>query len=788
MKRTFLSLAIVGVSLIFLSKSVRGQEGAWINIGPTKWISSVTTTPWGLLVGEHDGRGITDSYNGVFMSKNLGETWQPAGLQNRRITDVYYNEGRIYVASKQTVEGKNGVFVSDDGAKTWAHQSGLNFSTATVAADGDTVLVGAPSRGLWVSFDAGETWEQRLGDGTFGPTIDTIKLSNGLFFVAGNNKVYKSVDFGDTWDEISFFTGKNIRSIELGNNIVLAGAPSSDGLFRSVDYGQTWNNVQNWGSNPVGSLLFFDKVFYAGKSFGSGEYGVFRSDDNGLTWQDTTLRSNGPINDLNFVNIGSKYLFAVTQYQGIFRNNLPIWTFPLRQFLNIPWIESSFSKMFDKITAVFDHTYPLLGYIFRGEPVDENDTTTDFYGNKLARPQLYYSSHNGVDFALPLGTEITAPASGYASYYYCDDCGHTIKIDHQNGYQTSYMHLQSEGLIIFTAGNVWVNVGDVIGKVGMTGRTSGPHLHFSVLKDANGNGTFSDDFPHGLVDPFGWQSGSIDDPWELYTWLDSLGTHTGTRSLYLWNFVPEGFSTHIDETGGVVTHANKKLYFPPGVLDYGFGVKVQSYLSPVLKYSQNHLSYIFGTSTLITSYNYLGELIENFDFPVEIEIDFSEADLANVLEETIKIYRFNPLLNLWEPLNTLLLDLSGKTVSAETWGFSQFAVFGEKLDSDPPVTEIFIEGEKSGDWFVQYPTISFDVQDVPHNAVESKTYYKVADEVDWYEYTQPLVIEREGVFGIEFKSVDEVGNWEDVQDILLKVSISGRPSTTNTVFSMIFEF
>ena len=70
---------------------------------------------------------------------------------------------------------------------------------------------------------------------------------------------------------------------------------------------------------------------------------------------------------------------------------------------------------------------------------------------------MYYSSHDGYDYSLKYGTNILAPADGFAEYHYCNPCGNSIKINHLNGYQTTYMHLQKEGLITGAGDTVWVN-------------------------------------------------------------------------------------------------------------------------------------------------------------------------------------------------------------------------------------------------------------------------------------------------------------------------------------------
>jgi len=85
--------------------------------------------------------------------------------------------------------------------------------------------------------------------------------------------------------------------------------------------------------------------------------------------------------------------------------------------------------------------------------------------------------HSGLDFAVPAGTPVKAPADGVvtivADYFFN---GKTVFIDHGQGFITMYCHLSAfqvhEGQS--------VRRGDVIGKVGATGRATGPHLHWNV--------------------------------------------------------------------------------------------------------------------------------------------------------------------------------------------------------------------------------------------------------------------------------------------------------------------
>jgi murein DD-endopeptidase MepM/ murein hydrolase activator NlpD len=87
--------------------------------------------------------------------------------------------------------------------------------------------------------------------------------------------------------------------------------------------------------------------------------------------------------------------------------------------------------------------------------------------------------HKGLDFAGTRGTEVLSVASGVVIWAASRADGKTVEIDHGNGYRTRYAHNET---LAVTAGD-HVTAGQVIARMGSTGRASAPHVHFEVLKD-----------------------------------------------------------------------------------------------------------------------------------------------------------------------------------------------------------------------------------------------------------------------------------------------------------------
>ena len=104
------------------------------------------------------------------------------------------------------------------------------------------------------------------------------------------------------------------------------------------------------------------------------------------------------------------------------------------------------------------------------------------YG-KRKHPILGYTKmHTGTDFAAPKGTPIMASGDGKViKAGWCGGGGNCVKIKHNRTYQTVYAHMSKFGRGIKKG--VKVKQGQIIGYVGSTGMSTGPHLHYEVIEN-----------------------------------------------------------------------------------------------------------------------------------------------------------------------------------------------------------------------------------------------------------------------------------------------------------------
>jgi len=110
----------------------------------------------------------------------------------------------------------------------------------------------------------------------------------------------------------------------------------------------------------------------------------------------------------------------------------------------------------------------------------------------------YNKMHRGTDFAAPMGTPIMASGDGVIERaMWCGSGGNCVKIKHNSTYQTIYAHMKSFGKGIKKG--IRVKQGQIIGYVGSTGKSTGPHLHYEVVENGKKINSQKLNLPSGKI-------------------------------------------------------------------------------------------------------------------------------------------------------------------------------------------------------------------------------------------------------------------------------------------------
>ena len=112
-------------------------------------------------------------------------------------------------------------------------------------------------------------------------------------------------------------------------------------------------------------------------------------------------------------------------------------------------------------------------------PISGNFRQSSNFGNRKDPFTGSRAFHSGMDFAAPSGTTVMSAAAGVVTYVGTKSgYGMVVEVTHANGLVTRYAHLSG----YLTREGQAVNTGTPIAKVGSTGRSTGPHLHFEIRK------------------------------------------------------------------------------------------------------------------------------------------------------------------------------------------------------------------------------------------------------------------------------------------------------------------
>lgn len=143
------------------------------------------------------------------------------------------------------------------------------------------------------------------------------------------------------------------------------------------------------------------------------------------------------------------------------------------------------SKSFDEVFEMAKKKEKMLKALPAIQPVQNEDLKrmASGYGNRMHPILKYIKFHAGMDFTADTGTPIYATGEGEVIQADAKSSGYGnhVRIDHGYGYVTLYAHMSKMNVYVGQK----VKRGDVIGYVGNTGLSAGPHCHYEVRKNGN---------------------------------------------------------------------------------------------------------------------------------------------------------------------------------------------------------------------------------------------------------------------------------------------------------------
>lgn len=169
------------------------------------------------------------------------------------------------------------------------------------------------------------------------------------------------------------------------------------------------------------------------------------------------------------------------KYKGLENNDLVVETMRKVDILSKQLVVQS--KSYDELFEMIKSKSAMLSAIPAIQPVNNKDLKRMASGFGYRTDPIYKTTkfHAGMDFASPIGTEIYATGDGTVVRADADASGYGnhVRINHGYGYLTLYGHMSK----INVRPGQRVHRGDVIGFVGNTGKSVGPHLHYEVHKN-----------------------------------------------------------------------------------------------------------------------------------------------------------------------------------------------------------------------------------------------------------------------------------------------------------------
>ena len=282
--------------------------------------------------------------------------------------------------------------------------------------------------------------------------LDPKKLRSGMTYITltkqDSTAAIQYLVFGKSKTDFSIIdlSGDSIQAYEYNKEVRLE-RRYMEGIITS----SLWNIIKANGTDPLLALKISDILAWQVDFFDVKAGDSFRV-----------------IYNVAFIDDSTE--LYVSSVEGL------VFTHQGKEFTAIPFTQ-------DSIPEYFDAEGRSLRKAFLKAPLDFFRITSRFSNARFHPILKRYRAHHGVDYAAPVGTPVKTIGDGtvIAKGFDSKGGGNYIKIKHNSVYTTTYMHLKGFGKGITQGAHV--KQGTVIGYVGSTGLSTGPHLDFRVHKN-----------------------------------------------------------------------------------------------------------------------------------------------------------------------------------------------------------------------------------------------------------------------------------------------------------------
>lgn len=258
----------------------------------------------------------------IYHSIDGGETWESfdSGIpKDATVSSFLVEDDKIFATTDY-----HGIYLFEEGEALWKRidkslPAGIDINA--VAISNNTIIIGTLNHGILLSKNGGQNWDSPATQ-IEQTSVRCLYKRDKLLLAGTDNGIYKSVDEGNTWEQL--YNGVQVNGFtELSNHIyaalmngaVLVGENNSepdyiytpltlhdisndgerlyamtlgDGLLKSANSGKTWENANNGlGTN---NLYTFELKRFGSKIFAAQWYGIYASDNLGESW---SLITNG---------------------------------------------------------------------------------------------------------------------------------------------------------------------------------------------------------------------------------------------------------------------------------------------------------------------------------------------------------------------------------------------------------------------------------------------------------------------------------------------------------------